>query len=221
MTLDLPTTITVMATGNNLVIDGDLVRRALICRLDAEMERPELREFNFSPIQTVTDNRAALVSAGLTIMRAYIAAGRPHQGPPLGSFEDWCRMVRDPLLWLGEADPTSTMERVRANDSKLRNLAVVLREWEASIGTERITTSALIDRALEQHPGYRDAHGFIHPELREALLAVAAEKGGGLSATRLGYWLRANVGKVSGGRRVVRDDEGLHSGRAWRCERIA
>ena len=153
VTLDLPTTITVMATGNNLVIKGDLVRRALVCRLDAQTERPELREFNFSPIQTVTDNRPTLVSAGLTIMRAYIAAGRPNQGPPLGSFEEWCRMVRDPLLWLGEADPTSTIERTRASDSTLRNLAAVLEQWEAVIGTERITTSALVRRALEQYPG--------------------------------------------------------------------
>jgi putative DNA primase/helicase len=220
-TLDVPTAVTMMGTGNNLVIDGDLVRRAIICRLDAQVERPELRAFEFNPIQMIADNRPAYVRAGLVIMRSYIAAGRPRPGPPLGSFEEWARMVRDPLVWLGQMDPTSTIERARASDGKIRNLAAVLEQWYAVIGAERITASALIDRALEQNPGDdRDAHGFIHPELREALLAVAAEKGF-LNANRLGYWLRANAGKVVGGCRIVRDDGRLHYATAWYCERIA
>jgi hypothetical protein len=33
------------ATGNNLIVAGDLSARALVCRIDPEVERPEEREF--------------------------------------------------------------------------------------------------------------------------------------------------------------------------------
>jgi putative DNA primase/helicase len=36
------------ATGNNLAVAGDLSRRALVCRLDPAMERPETRRFEFT-----------------------------------------------------------------------------------------------------------------------------------------------------------------------------
>ena len=38
------------ATGNNLVLVGDMTRRALLCRLDPERERPELRRFDSDPV---------------------------------------------------------------------------------------------------------------------------------------------------------------------------
>ena len=33
------------ATGNNLILQGDLPRRSLRCEIDAKVERPELRVF--------------------------------------------------------------------------------------------------------------------------------------------------------------------------------
>jgi hypothetical protein len=41
------------ATGNNVRVVGDNVRRALSCYLDAKMERPELRKFKFDPVERV------------------------------------------------------------------------------------------------------------------------------------------------------------------------
>ena len=35
----------VFATGNNITFKGDMVRRGLVCNLEALTERPELREF--------------------------------------------------------------------------------------------------------------------------------------------------------------------------------
>ncbi len=49
-TPELPTNVLVTATGNNLVLAGDMTRRGLLCRLDAGVERPELREFDFEPV---------------------------------------------------------------------------------------------------------------------------------------------------------------------------
>ena len=44
---------TFFATGNALRVRGDMTRRTLICDLDAQMERPELRTFDFDPVEQV------------------------------------------------------------------------------------------------------------------------------------------------------------------------
>ena len=79
----------ITATGNNLVIKGDLTRRSVVCRLDPKVERPELRQFTYDPIADAKDNRGELVAAALTILRAYHVAGRPNRPPRLQSFEQW------------------------------------------------------------------------------------------------------------------------------------
>jgi putative DNA primase/helicase len=60
---------TIFATGNNVRVLGDLVRRALTCNLDAKVERPEMREFSFDPIARVLADREQYIAAGITIAR--------------------------------------------------------------------------------------------------------------------------------------------------------
>ena len=58
-TANLPTTAAMFATGNNLKLQGDLTRRALLCRLDARMERPEERAFECDLLTEVHKRRAS------------------------------------------------------------------------------------------------------------------------------------------------------------------
>jgi hypothetical protein len=92
---------TISATGNNLVIEGDLTRRSVRCQMDAEVERPELLTFKYDPIDDAKKNRGELVGLVLTILRAYHLAGKPNK-ETLGGFEEWSYLVRGALLWLGE-----------------------------------------------------------------------------------------------------------------------
>ncbi|RYA74006.1 hypothetical protein DD594_28525, partial [Enterobacter cloacae complex sp. 4DZ1-17B1] len=64
------------ATGNNVNLSGDMTRRGLICNLDAGVERPELREFDFSPVDMVLKDRGKYIAAVLTIARAYVVGGK-------------------------------------------------------------------------------------------------------------------------------------------------
>jgi hypothetical protein len=64
-TPSLPTNVMVTATGNNLRIAGDLTRRSLICRIDPETERPELRIFKNDPVADAKAQRPQLIVAGL------------------------------------------------------------------------------------------------------------------------------------------------------------
>jgi hypothetical protein len=93
--LTLPTNCFAAATGNNLIIAGDLTRRALLCRLDPQCERPETRIFDNDPVAVAEADRPRLVISALTVLRAFHVAGRPRSKPPLGSFEQWSGLVRE------------------------------------------------------------------------------------------------------------------------------
>ena len=93
------------ASGNNMVFQGDMARRVVPIDLDPKIERSEERDnFRYSPLLPwILKERPRLVVAALTILKAYFAAGCPFQGvKPLGSFEEWSRLVRQALIWAGK-----------------------------------------------------------------------------------------------------------------------
>ena len=55
--VDAPTSVLITATGNNLTLSGDMTRRAIRAELDAGVERPELREFDFNPKDVFRERR--------------------------------------------------------------------------------------------------------------------------------------------------------------------
>jgi hypothetical protein len=112
----------VFATGNNIAIRGDMTRRALTCNLDAAIEQPELRNFEDRPLERVHADRGRFVAAALIVVRAYLRAGAPDVYSQLGSYGLWSRMVRGPLIWLGQPDPAESMEAARAEDPELNSI---------------------------------------------------------------------------------------------------
>jgi hypothetical protein len=206
---ELPTNAFITATGNNLVLLGDMTRRALLCQLDPQVERPELRHFATNPLRQAEQDRAALVAAGLTILRAYHVAGYPDALTPLGSFEVWSQWVRGSLMWLGEADPVQTMETARETDPRLDALSSILAQWHDIIGGAAVSVRDVIEKATEQVTPLGQAfsgpprYEFRHPDFREALLVVAGDSGA-ISSRRLGRWLSANAGRWLDGRCIQR-----------------
>ncbi len=202
--IDLRTTVLVTATGNNLKIVGDMTRRTLMCRLDARVERPETRVFDTPhPVTEALARRGELAAAAVTIMRAYQVASTAAHPAPLGSFEGWSRMVRDPLVWLGMTDPVRTMEEARQSDPKLEALTSVLAQWRRILGTMPVTTRQVIDRAKAGAPdGFSSRIVFSHPDFREALLMVA-ERGGDINSKVLGRWVSDHCGRVVDGHKLL------------------
>jgi hypothetical protein len=191
----------ITATGNNLILLGDLTRRAIMCRLNPNCERPELRLFDRDPVAHAKAHRLALVAAALTILRAYIVAGRPGKRVALGSFDAWSDLVRGALLWVGCADPIDSMEAVRESDPSRARLATVMTQWQAIVGPDRVTAAEIIKRATERRTsGYNIESEFLHEDFREALLGVAG-RSGAINSRSLGKWLSANMDRVVGGLR--------------------
>ncbi len=184
------------ATGNNLTISGDLTRRVLVCALDAGVERPEQRRFAFDPPRLVGERRAELLTAALTILRSYIAAGRPAvTGAVFGSFEAWTRTVRDPLVWLGLSDPVATVEAARASDERLSSFLALAAAWKDTFGLHQSNTAS---EAIELAQSIDDKGNRRRPELFSAIEAVARSRGA-LDARRLGMFIAQHAGRLAGG----------------------
>ena len=180
----VPCTALIVATGNNLVLRGDIVRRALVCRIDPCIERPELRQFDQDLVAETIDRRAELVAACQTIVRAYLSA-EPIQVAPLGSFEQWSRTVRASLIWLGMADPASVIDRTRTSDPSRAATQVIFATWHGDVGDDPTTAAQIISKADD------------NAELRDAL-GLVAKRDGELDARALGYWLRSHLDARSG-----------------------
>jgi hypothetical protein len=135
----VPTNVLFLPNGNNIRFKGDMVTRVIVCRMDAGMENPGARKFDRDLRAYVPENRPQLVVAALTVLRAYVVAGRPGSRDlePFARFEDWSNLVRGALVWLGEPDPLSTREAIVAIDPERENLAALLRAWEAAIGIDK------------------------------------------------------------------------------------
>lgn len=222
--VDAPTNVCWFMTGNNLTLLGDLVRRTLVCNLDAGMERPELRVFEREAIAYVRERRRQGIRAALTIVKGYLDAGCPAilvEGKPLrsfGSFEVWDRLVRRPLMWAGWPDPLQSAEGMREQDHEFGGMVDYLRALlEASEG-KAMTTAEILGLMRERQGAYAEGHdGARWPALVEAgetVFGPARE----WDAQKLGYRLRPWKQRVLGGLKLIQDEArgSRRNGRFWR-----
>jgi hypothetical protein len=193
--------------GNNLHVVGDLDRRVALCSMDANMERPELRQFRRNPLDMVLAERGKYIAAAIVIARAYITAGYPHQCGPLASFEDWTRLVRSPLIWLDRTDPAKTMDTARADDPKLSALRAIVAAW-----------GSLVDPHTPRSAGdLRKEATSDAPKLYEALFTVAAVKAHKETDTQiLGMWLGRNRGRIVDGKKILGEPNDHTKQMMWR-----
>lgn len=203
---EVSTGVFITATGNNLVLVGDLSRRALVCRLDAQCERPDQRQFSRRIGDYVLAQRKALVEAALTIVANYADAGRPDVGTaPFGSFEMWSETVRNALIWSGAADPCESRARIEDADPIRGELSDLLPMWFERWGDQTLQVRNILESATLSH----------NEEIREVLLTIAANRRDPrqIDPRRLAHWLRRYRGRVVDGLRL--DTDGVSGHRAW------
>jgi len=156
---------TVMATGNNLTLAGDMPRRAVVCRIDSGEERPDKRQFPFDPRDIARARFPEFAVAALTALRAYHVADRPCSLETIGSFAEW-DLVRGTLVWLGYADPAETRLSAFDNDPHRETVSELLLTWFRCFGS-RILTLADIRKECAQRQEESD-EGRLFVLLREA-----------------------------------------------------
>lgn len=94
-TTRVPIRLTWAATANNLKLTVDVIRRTVWIRLDAHEAQPWLRTgWRHENLRGwVAEHRGELVGAALTLVQAWVAAGRPHGTRTLGSYENWATVM--------------------------------------------------------------------------------------------------------------------------------
>src|SRR5262249_46261183 len=114
---DGPLHVTWFGTGNNVQLAADTARRCSHCRMETQDERPELRTgFKHPDLRRhVREHRGQLLSAAITILRGWFAAGKPrHTGKDgkglaaWGWFEGWSGVVGEAVVYAGLCDPGET-----------------------------------------------------------------------------------------------------------------
>lgn len=210
---EIRTAVTILATGNNLAASGDMRTRLLTCQLDARVEHPEGRSFKRTDLRAYAlANRRALVTACLTIVRGYLAAGSPAlELEPFGRFEKWSAWVRSALVWLGANDPCETRSRAEALDERGAQLAGLLAAWfEVYESRDVLIRDVRADCASAYRTPQVEA-------LREACLQIAGE-GESINARRLGKFIGAHEARICGGYCFARGALYQHA-QLWRVVR--
>lgn len=95
--VSLPNRTVWIATGNNPALSNEITRRTVRIRLDAQVDRPHLRPqsaYRHPDLrQWLHATRPQLVAAALTLIQAWLAAGRPLGRRSMGNFEAWAAVM--------------------------------------------------------------------------------------------------------------------------------
>jgi hypothetical protein len=179
--VELPLAVTWCASGNNVMLAADTMRRTLHIRLESPLENPEQRVgFKYPNVtEYALANRSRLLSAALTILRAYCHAGRPrHDLPAWGSFEGWSALVREAVVWLGMPDPADTRQELAAvADTEASALAELLESWpEIDPKNIGLTAAELLGKLDGDHAAY--------PNIRAAIVELCPPDKGPLPTVR-------------------------------------
>jgi len=135
-----------LLTGNNLQASSEIADRVIWIRIDPKMERPRERKgFKHDPIEGWTiENRRRLVEAALTMVSAWLRAGRPFSGRKIGSFENWTRVIGGILQVCGIDGFLQNREKFYEQaDEENEMWREFVKAWWASFAGEPVTAKAL------------------------------------------------------------------------------
>jgi hypothetical protein len=116
--------VTWFATGNNCQVAPDMGRRMCHIKIQYEGDKPFNRgDFKYKNVLVhIAANRSKLLSAVLTIIRGWYAAGKPTFGnKPWGSFQEWSDHVREIVSFAGLPSNDETQEDMQESLDGERN----------------------------------------------------------------------------------------------------
>lgn len=146
-TVILPVRCSWCISGNNVELSPELARRAVLIRLDANEETPTNRRGFRHPdlIEYVRKSRAELVWACLTLIQAWLTAGRPVpvDNPTLASYESWSKVMGGILDVAGVpgflANRDEVKEAAADDDAPMKSF---VRIWHQEFGDRRVPIAA-------------------------------------------------------------------------------
>ena len=148
-----------LASGNNVTIGSDMVRRTVLIRMVSDLETPSERSDwrrDGDELKTwCTQHRRELVSACLTLAAAGQAYTRPVTARPMASFDAMVRVLTRTLTAAGITgflDNAATL-RTREHDGGAASWRMVFALWYRKYETKPITTAQVLHLVDECESG--------------------------------------------------------------------
>jgi hypothetical protein len=115
-------------------------------------------------------HRGEMVRDGLTVLAAYLRAGRPGEASltPWGSFESF-DLIRGAIVWLGMADPAGARARIQVSEAAAAEDAILMALWRfcQTTGRRAFTVRSVMENcqeapAIEELLGEADVESIGH-----------------------------------------------------------
>lgn len=207
----------IFVSGNQLKIASDMTRRTLRCRMVPRQERPSERPLDSFAHQDLLgwckQERERLIDSALTLLRAYVVAGKPKQDiGNRGGFEEWIDWIAGAIRWAGGPDILTCWDH-EDDDDEQRQAHVTLLEWWA----ERWPNGATSKEAIADLQSPSSSFG---SQARNAEVLDAARIACGLAdiksvtSRELGFALRS-LREVYVGGRYFDTSRTTNAGKLW------
>lgn len=197
------TNVLIMGTGNNIEPERDMLRRVVSIKLAAPGETPALLRYEGNPAADIRQFRTRAVTAVLTILEAFKAAGSPVTPvSTIGTFEDWSSLCRQSLLWLGEPDPAGSLIDQVTSDPDQERLADLFQTWFQWFGHDAVTVRKVVAAAASD------------TALMELFDELPVMERGHINPGKLGWFFKQNLGRIAGGYRL--ENEPASGRRGWK-----
>jgi hypothetical protein len=189
-----------LGTGNNKLPIKDMRRRVVTIRLAPKSVQ---RKFHHKPHKQIAKYRAVYVQSALTIIQAFLLHGeRDDALTPIGSYDDWSRFCREPLIWLGEPDPAASLIKQVQDNTDNEALGVFLKLWRKLYGDESMTVREVMADALNK------------PQLLEIIHELPVTDRDSINPNKLGHYLKDHRGDRVNGLRI--EDGHSTERKSWR-----
>ena len=163
---NFPNAVSWMSLGNQVQVNGDMSRRVYWVNLTPAGTTLADREeyaYRHADLKAWTlENRTELVSAALTVLSGWVAAGRPRysRGASMGSFEPWDRFLSGVLAYAGFPEfLTDSRKRRSESDFSAAYWEAHMAWLFAEFGAEEFTTRHVQEKALRNPAGYEAPPG--------------------------------------------------------------
>lgn len=197
-TVEVSTRTLILSSGNNVGPVEDMTRRVLSISLNPTESNPAERTFRRPHlIDDLRANRAHFVSCALTVVSAWMLAGRPRIDyvKTLNSFMQWGEWCRLPLLWLGRSDPATRLFELMANDPERDQTACIFDVLHKVFNGGSFSVKNVATKI--RYSGFDD-------DIFDAFEEAGLSFGGSLDRRRLGWWFRRKNGWTANGLKLVK-----------------
>ena len=148
----VPNKMCFFGTGINIKLGGDIPRRCYHIRLDAGVARPWQRDIIYKHPELrewALNNRGQILSAILTVARAWYVAGTPVPDdlPKMGGFENYSRVIGGVLSFMKMPGFLSNLTQMYDSmDVDTPQWEAFLTAWHELLGEEPFTTSEVVKK---------------------------------------------------------------------------